>query len=207
MDCSSPGFPVHHQFLELAQTHVRRVSDAIYLNLCCPPLLLPAIFPSVGDFPRELALHIRWPKYWRFSLRVSPSSEYSEFISFRIWLVWSPCCARDSQESSPTPQFEASILWCSAFFMVQLSHLYVITWKIIVLTIWTFVSKVMSLLFNMLCRFSFLPSSKYLLISWLKLSSAVILEPKKIKSATVSIFPVYLPWSDAMILVFWTFEF
>ena len=109
-------------------------------------------------------LCIRWPKYWSFSFTISPSSEYSWWFSFRIWLVWSPCSPRDSQESSPTPQLKASILQHSAFFMVQLSHPYMTTGKTIALTIWTFVVKVMSLLFNMLSRLviTFLPRSKRL---------------------------------------------
>ena len=156
-----------------------------HLILCCPLLLLPSIFPSIRGFSSESVLHIRWSKYWSFSFSISPSSEYSGLISFRID---SPCCPRDSPASSPAPQFESIILQHSAFFMVQLSHPYTTTEKTIALTRWTFVGNVMSLLFNMLSRLviTFLPRSKRLLISWLQSPSAVILEPKKIKSDTVS---------------------
>ena len=107
MDCSTPVFPVHYQFLELAQTHVHPVSDASnHFTLCCPLLLLPSIFPSIRVFSNESVLRIRWPKYWSFSFSISPSNEYSGLISFRI-LVGSPCSPRDSQESSPTPQFKS----------------------------------------------------------------------------------------------------
>ena len=132
-----------------------------HLIFCRPLLLLPSIFPSIRVFSDESALRIRWPKYWSFSL--SPSDEYSEMISFGIdWLVWSPCCPRDSQEF--LQHHSSKVLWCSAFFIVQLSHLYVTTGKTIALTIQTFVSKVMSLLFNMLSRsvIAFLPRSECL---------------------------------------------
>ena len=111
-------------------------------------LLLPSVFPSIRNFSSESAVCIRWPKYWSFRFSISPSSEYSRLISRKDWLVWSPCYLRDFQESSP-----ASILWHSAFFMVQLSQLYVATGKTIALTLWTFVCSVMSLLFNTLSRF------------------------------------------------------
>ena len=108
MDCSRPGFPVLHYLPEFAQTHVHWVDDAIQP---CPPLspllLLPSIFPSIRVFSSESALHIRWPKYWSFSLRISPSNEYSRLISFRIEWFGSPCSPRDSQESSPTLQFKS----------------------------------------------------------------------------------------------------
>ena len=149
----------------------------------------PALnFPSIRVFSNESALRIRWPKYWSFSFSISPSSEYSELISFRIdWLdllvVQGTLKSLLQHHSS-----KASILQCSAFFIVQLLHPYMTTGKTIALTRWTFVDKVISLLFNMLSRLSitFLPRSKSLLISWLQLPSAVILEPRKIKSATVS---------------------
>ena len=183
-----PAFPVHHQFLELAQTHVHRVSDAIQPShlLLSPLPFLPSIFLSIRVFSKESVLHIRWPKYWSFSL--SPSNESSGLISF--WIDWFDLFAVQGtlksllQHHSP----KASILWCSAFFTVQLSHPYMTTGKTIALTKWTFVGKVMSLLFNMLSRFviAFLPRSKCLLISWLQSPSTVILEPPKIKSDTVS---------------------
>ena len=145
------------------------VMPSSHLILCHPLLLLPSVFPSIRVFSNESGLHIRWPKYWSFSFSISPSSEYSELISFKDGLVGSPCSPRDPQESSPTPQFKASILQCSAFFTIQLSHLYMTTGKTIALTRRTFVGKVMSLLFNTLFRLviTFFPRCKHLLISWL----------------------------------------
>ena len=180
-------------------------SDSCPLSHWCQPTISSSVVPfSTFNLSQhqglfQMTLCIRWPKYWSFSFSISPSNEYSWLISFRIWLVWSPCSPRDSQESSPIPQLKASILWHSAFFMVQLSHPYMTTGKAIALTIWTFVVKVMSLLFNMLSIIviAFLPRSKCLLISWLQSPSAVILEPKKIKYFTVFIVsPIYLPWND-----------
>ena len=137
--------------------------------LCHPLLLLPSIFPSIRVFSREAVLHIRWPKYWSFSFSISPYNEYSVLISFRVdWLdllaVQGTLKSLLQHHSSKT-----SILQCSAFFMAQLSHLYLTTGKTIALTRWTFVGKVISLLFNMLSRLviAFLPKSKRLLISWL----------------------------------------
>ena len=157
------------------------------LILCRPLLLLPSIFPSIRVFSNESALHIRGPKYWTFSFNISPSNEHSGLISLRMdWLdllaVQGTLKSLLQHHSS-----KASILQCSAFFVVQLSHPYMTTGKTIALTRWTFVDKVMSLLFNMLSRLviTFLPWSKQLLISWLQSPSAVILEPQKIKSATV----------------------
>ena len=148
-----------------------------HLILCRPLLLLPSIFPSIRVFSNESALHIRWPKYWSFSLNISPSNEHQGLFSFRMdWLdllaVWTL-----KHHSS-----KASILRHSAFFIVQISHSYMTTVKTIALTRWTFVGKVMSLLFNMLSSLviTFLPRSKCLLILWLQSPSAVILEPKKI---------------------------
>ena len=159
-----------------------------HLILCCPLLLLPSVFPSIKVFSNGLALPIRWPKYWIFSFSISPSNEYSGLISFRIdWFdllsVQGTLKSLFQHHSS-----KASILQCSAFFMVQLSHPYITTGKTIALTRQSFVDKVMSLLFNMLSRLfiTFLPRSKHLLISWLQSPSAVILEPLKIKSDTVS---------------------
>ena len=159
-----------------------------YLILCHPLLLLPSVFPRIRVFSSESPLHIRWPKYCSFSFNISPSSEHPGLISFRMdWLdllvVQGTLRSLLQHHSS-----EASILWCSAFFIIQLSHPYVTTGKTIALTRQTFVDKVMSLLFNMLSRLviTFLPRSKHLLISWLQSPSAGILEPPKIKSATVS---------------------
>ena len=152
-----------------------------HLILCHPLLLPPSIFPSNRVFSNESVLHIRWTKYWGFSFNISPSNEYSGLISFRMdWLdllaVQGTLRNLLQHHSS-----KASILRLSAFFTVQLSHPYMTTGKTIALTRWTFVDKVMSLLFNMLSRLfiTFLPRSKCLLISWLQSQSAVILEPKK----------------------------
>ena len=158
------------------------------------PLLLPSIFPSIRVFSSESAVHIRWSKYGNFSFRMSPSNKYSELISFRIY--WFDLAVQETFKSLVQHHSsKASIIPCSALFMVQLSHSYMTTGKTIALTRWTFVSKVMSLLFNMLSRLviTFLHRSKCLLISWLQSPSAVILEPRKIKSDTVSTFPIYLP--------------
>ena len=159
-----------------------------HLILCHPLLLLASIFPSIRVFSNESALCIRWPKYWSFRFNISPSNEHPELISFRMdWLdllaVQGTLKSLLQYHSS-----KASILLCSAFFIVQLSHSYMTTGKNIALTRQTFVSKVMSLFFNMLSRLviTFLPRSKHLLISWLQSPSAVILKPPKIKSDTVS---------------------
>jgi len=172
-----------------------------HLIFSCPLLLLPSIFPSIRVFSSESVLCIRWPEYWSFSFRISPSKEYSGLIFFRNDLVGFPYSPRDSQESSPTPQFESiyssvlSFLYSPNLCEMLSQHPYVTTGKIIALSRWTFVSKVMSLLFNMLSRLviAFLSRGKCLLISGLQPPSAVILEPKKIKSVTVSIVPIYLP--------------
>src|SRR5574342_687205 len=159
-----------------------------HLSLCHPLLLLPFIFPSIKVFSNESVLRMRWPKYWSFSFSVSPSNEYSGLISFRMdWLDL--LAVQGTLKSLPQHHSsKASILRHSAFFTVQLSHPYMTTGKTIGLTRRTFVGKVMSLLFNMLSRLdiTFLRRSKHLLISWLQSPSAVILEPKKIKSNTVS---------------------
>ena len=160
-----------------------------HLILCHPLLFLPSIFPSIRVFSNESALCIRWPKYWSFSFNISPSNEYSGLISFRMdWLDL--LAVQGTKSLLQHRSLKASILQCSAFFIVQLSHPYMTTGKTTALTRWTFVDKIMSLLFNMLSRLviTFLPRSKRLLISWLQSPSAVILEPKKIKSATDSTF-------------------
>ena len=141
-----------------------------HLTLCWPLLLLPSIFPSIRVFSKESVLPIRWPKYWGFSFSISPSNEYSELISFRM--DWLDLLAVQGILKSPLQHHssKASVLRCSAFFIVQLSHPYMTTGKTIALTRWTFVGKVMSLLFNMLSSLviTFLPRSKCLLLSWLK---------------------------------------
>ena len=140
-----------------------------HLILCCPLLLLPSIFPSIRVFSNESVLCIRRPKYWSFSFSISPSNEYSGLISFRIDKFDLRAVQGTLKGLLQNHTSKASILWCSAFFMVQFSHPYMTTGKTIALTIWTFVRKVMSLLFNMLSRLviTFLPKSKRLLISWL----------------------------------------
>ena len=181
MDCSMPGFPVRHQILEFTMS-IESVMPTNHLILDCPSLLLsPSIFSSIRVFSNESVLHIRWPKYWSFSISISPSNEYSGLISFRMdWLdllaVQGTLKSLLQHHSS-----KASILWHSIFFIVQLSYPYMTTGKTIALTRQTFVGKVMSLLLNMLSRLViiFLPRSKCLLISWLQSPSAVILEPQK----------------------------
>ena len=188
MDGSTPDSSVLESLSEFAQIHVPWVSDAPnHLILCSPLLLLPSVFPSIRLFYND-ALSIRWPKYWSFSFNISPSNEDLGLISFRMdWLdllaVQGTLKSLLQHHSS-----KASILPCSAFFTVQLSHPYMTTGKTVALIRWTFVGKVMSLLLNMLSRLviAFLPRRKHLLISWLQSQSAVILEPKKIKSVTVS---------------------
>ena len=160
---------------------IKSVMPSNHLILCCPRLLPSSIFPSIRVFSNESALPIRWRKYWSFSLSISSSNEYSGLISFRT--DWFNLLAVQGTFKNlfQYHSSKASILQHSAFFMVQLSHLYMTTGKTIALTIQTFVGKVMSLLLNMLSRLviTFLPRSKRFLISWLQSPSAVILEPKK----------------------------
>ena len=185
---------------------VELVMPSNHLIFCCP--LLPSVFPSIRVFSSELALYIRRPNYWSFSFSISLSNEYSGLISFRIdWLDL--LAVQGTLKSLLQPHSsKASILQCSAFFMVQLSHPYVTTGKTIALTIWTFVGIVMFLLFNTLSRFIivFFPRSNPILISWLQSPSTVILEPKKRKSVPVSTFPPSIcrevMGPDAMILTF-----
>ena len=170
---------------------IESVIQSNNLIFCRPLLLLPSIIMSIRVFSNVSVLHIRWPKYWSFNFNISPSNEYSGLVSFRMH--WLDLLAVQGTLKSLLQHhsLKASILRCSAFFMVQLSHPYMTTRKAIALTVHTFVSKVMSLLFNMLSRLviTFLPRSKHLLISWLQSLSLVILEPKKIKSLTVPLFP------------------
>ena len=170
MDCSMPGLPVHHQLPELTQIHVHWISDkSTYLILCHPLVFLPSIFPSITDFLKESVLHIRWPKYWSFSFSISPSNEYSGLMSFRMDRLDLLAVQGTLESLLQHHSSKASILRCSAFVIVQLSHPYVTTGKTIALTRWTFVGKIMSLLFNMPSRLAitFLQMSKRLLISWL----------------------------------------
>ena len=180
MDCSTPGFPVHHQL-------------GVYSKLCplnrwCHPTISTSVipfsclqsFPAPGSFPMNQHF-ASGAKYWSFSFIISPSNEYSGLISFRMGWLDLLSVQGTLKHLLQHHGSQASILWCSAFFMVQLSHPYMTDGKTIVLTRWTFVGKLMSLLFNMLSRLvkAFLPRSKCLLISWLQSSSAVILEPPK----------------------------
>ena len=199
-----PGLPVHHQFPEFTQTHVHHIGDAInHLILCRPLLLPPSIFTSMRVFSNESVFRMRWPKYCSFSFSISPSNEYSGLISFRV--DWFDLLAVQGTLKSLLQHHssEASILWHSAFFTVQLSHPYMTTRKIIALTRQTFVGKVTYLLFNMLSRLviTFLPRNNHL-----NFIAAVILQPKEIKSVTVSIVSPSICHEvmgpDAMILVF-----
>ena len=182
MDCSTPGLPVYHQLLEVAQTHVHWVGDAIQPS---HPLLSPSS-PAFNlsqhqGLSNEAVLHIRWPKYWSFSFSISPSNEHSGLISFRI--DWLDLLAVQGTLKSLLPHrsSKASVLQHSAFFIVQISHLYVTTRKNHSLTTWTFVGQVMSLLCRTLSKFviSFPPRSKHVLMLWLQSLSAMIFSPRK----------------------------
>ena len=178
---------------------IESVMPSNYLILRHPLLLLPSIFPSVRVFSNELALRIRWPKDWSFSFNISPSTR--GLISFGMDWLDLPAVQGTLKSLLQHHSSKASILLHSAFFIVQLSHPYMTTGRIIAFTRWTFVDKVMFLLFNTLSRLliTFLPRSKCLLISWLQSPSAVILEPPKIKSATVStVSPFAVKWWDQM---------
>ena len=196
MDWSMPGFPVHHHLPELAQAHVHWVGDVMQPS---HPMSSPS--PPTFDLSQphglfKRVLPISWPKYWSFSFSINPSNEYSGLTSLRIdWLYLLAVqgthkCLLQHHIS------KASILQCSAFFIVQFSHPSVTTGKTIALTRWIFVGKVMHLLFKTMSRLviAFLPRSKCLLFSWLQSPSALILEPSKIKVSHC--FPIYLPWSD-----------
>ena len=177
---------------------IQSVMPSNHLILCHPLLLPASIFPSIRVSSDESVLHIRWLKYWSFSFSISPSNEYSGLISFSIDQLDLLAVQGTLKSLLQHHSSKASILWRSAFFIVQLSHPYMTTGKTIALTRWTFFGKVMSLLFNMLSRLAitFLPRSKRLLISWLQSPSAVILEPKEIVCHCFHCFPIYLPWSD-----------
>ena len=205
MNRSTPGLPVWNS---LRLMSVESVMPCSHLILCCPLLLLPSIFPSTRVFSNESAVHIRWPKYWSFSFNISPSNEHPWLIS----LGWTGWISLLSKRLSRV--FSNTTVQKHQFFGAQLSsqsnsHPYMTTGKTIALTRQTFVGKVMSLLFNRLSSLviTFLQMSKCLLISWLQLPSAVILEPRKIKSATVSAVSSSIchevMGTDAMILVFW----
>ena len=192
---------------------IESVMPSNHLIHCRPLLLKPSILHSIKVFSNESALCFRCPKYWSFNFNISPSNEHPGLISFRM--DWLDLLADQGTLKSLLQHHtsKTSILWCSALFIVQLSHPYITTGKTIALTRWTFVDKVMSLLFNMLCRLviTFLPRSKHLLTSWLQSLSSVILEPRKIKSATVSTVFQSICHEGmglvAMVLVFWMLIF
>ena len=213
LTCVIPWTAAHQASLSITNSRsllklksIELVMPSNHHILCRPLLLSPSIFPSV--FSNESALCIRWPNYWNLSFSISPSNEYSGLISFRIDLLDLLAVQRTLMSLLQHHSSKVPILWRSVFFVVQLSHPYMTTGKTIALTRWTFVGKVMSLLLNMLSRLviAFLPRSKHLLISWLQSPSAVILEPRKIKSVTVStVSPSVcheVMGPDAMILVF-----
>ena len=191
---------------------IESVMSSNHLILCHPPFL-PSIFPRIRVFSNKTDLCIRWPKYWSFIFNISPSNEHPGLISFRM--DWLDLLAFQGTLKSLLQHHssKASILWHSAFFIVRLSHSYMTTGKTRALNRWTFVGKVMSLLFIMLSRLviTFILGSNHLLISWLQLPSAVILEPPQNKvNHYLYSFSTYFPWSDgpdAMILVFWMFSF
>ena len=195
MDCSMPGFPVHHQLLNLLKLmSIELVMPSNHLVLCHPLLLPPSIFPSIRVFSKESVLCIRWPKYWSFSFSISPSNEYSELIP--LWLTGLISLqSKDSQESSPTSQFKSMVQLSHPDMTATSLHFTLLYWKTMALTRQAFVDKVMSLLFNMLSRFvtDFLSRTKCLLTSWLQSTSAVILEPRKIVWHCFHCFPIYLP--------------
>ena len=167
-----------------------------HLILCHPLLLLPSIFPSIRVFSNDSDLHIRWPKYWSFSFSISPSNEYPVLISFRMDWLDLPAVQGTLKSLLQHHSSKASVLRCSAFFIVQISHPYMTTGKTIALTRWALLGKIKSLFFNMLSRLviTFLPRSKRLLISWLQSPSAVTLEPSKNKIChCFHCFLIYLP--------------
>ena len=174
---------------------IESVMPSNHLILCRPLLLPPSIFSSIRVFSNESVLPITWPRYWSFSFSISPSNEYSGLISFRMDRLDLLAVQGTLKSLLQHHSSKASILRCSPFFMVQLSHPYMTTGKTIALTRQSFVGKVMSLLFNSLSRLviTFLPRSKRLLISWLQLPSAVILEPPKLVSHCFHCFSIYLP--------------
>ena len=190
MNCSIPGLSVHHQFPEFTQTHFHQVSDAIEPSHSLSSLSPPGkpIPPSIRVYSNESTLCMRWPKYWSFSSSIIPSRDILGLISFRMEWLDLHVVQGTLQSLLQHHSSKSSILRCSAFFTVQLSHPYMTTGKTIALTRRTFVGKVMSLLLNMLSRLviAFLPKSKRLLISWLQIPFAVLSEPLKIKPDTVS---------------------
>ena len=192
MNCSTPGLPVHHHLPEFTQTHVHRVSDAIQpshpLSSPFPPVTNPSQFRV---FFKESTLRMRWPKYWSFSFSIIPPKEIPGLISFRMDWLDLLAVQRTLKSLLQHHSSKASVIRCSAFFTVQLSHSYMTTGKTTALTRQTFVGKVMSLLFNMLSRLViiFLPRSKRLLISWLQTSSAVALQFSSVQFSSPFVTP------------------
>ena len=189
-----------HPAIESVMPSSHWVGDAIQpSHPLSSPVLLPPMPPSIRVFSNESTLYMRWPKYWSFSFSIRPSSEHPGLISSRMDQLDLLAVQGTLKSLLQHHSSKASIFWCSAFFTVQLSHPYMTTGKTIALTRWTCVGKVMSLLFNTLSRLviTFLPRSKFLLISWLQSPSAVILEPRKNKVwHCLHCFPIYLPWGD-----------
>ena len=214
MDCSTQGLPVLHHLPELAQTmSIELLMPSNYLIFFHPLLLLPSVCPQIRGCSKDSGLPVWWPTYWRISFSISPSNEFERLISLRIHWFDLLAVQATLQSLLRHHSSKASILHCLVFFMVQLSHPHMTTWKTTALTIWTFVGKAMSLLFNMLPRLviAFLPRSKCLLISWLQSTFAVILDPKKIKYVTVSTVSPSICHEvmglDAMIFVLWMLSF
>ena len=196
-DCSTPGLPVHHQLLEFTQIHVHWVSDAIQPSHLCHSLLPLSILPSIGVFSNESVHGIKG-----FNFSICPSNEYSGLISFRIDWFYLLAVQGILKSLLHHHSSKESVLWCTAFFIIQLSHPYMTIEKTIALTRCTFIGKAMALLFNILSRLitTFLLRSRSLLISWVQSLAAMILEPPKIKSVTVSIVPYLftIKWWDQM---------
>ena len=199
MNSSTPGLPIHHQLPELLKLiSIDLVMPFNHLILCCSLLLPPSISPTMRVFSNESAVRIRWPNYWSFSFNISPSNEHPGLISFRMERLDLLAVPGTLKSLLQHHSSKASILWHSAFFIVQLSHPYMTTGKTIALTRQIFVGKVMSLLFNALSGMviAFLLRRKSLLISWLQSPSAVILKPPQNKAChCVHCFPIYLPLS------------
>ena len=190
---TSLSFTISRSLLKLMP--IESVMPSNHLILCHSLLLLPSIFPSIRVFSNESPLRIRWPKYWSFSFNISPSNEYSGLISLRIDCLDLLAVQGTLKSLLQHHSSKVSIFWHSAFFIAHLSHPYMTTGKTVALTRWTFVGKVISLLFNILSRLViiFLPRSKRLLISWLQSPFAVILQPPKINSLSFHCLPIYLP--------------
>ena len=187
MNHSTPGFPIHSNSRSLPKPMSNEsVMPSNHLILYCPLLLLPSILPSIRVFSNKSFLHVRWPKYWSFSFSISPSNEYSGLISFRM--DWLDLLAVQGTLKSPTPQFKRINFLALSFLYCPTLTSICNYWRTTALSRWTFAGKIMPLLFNMLSRLviTFLPRSNRLLISWQKSLSAMILEPPKIKTVTVS---------------------